>query len=657
MNDKERTLSGSKDELMSFIGALALNLHMNRSEELSCELPPEKCGPFPERKTEDYLIDGNTVRFASIEARNRCVATYEFEKNRTVFVSDARMWFSTAHDLWRCEIGKTDSAAGRLLALVHETDDIFSIAASAIESESVRVFDALQAVEAMLPYLNELTADGIFKLCAAQYERTKNDLASGIIFSELEKCFVKQPNTARAIHGRFRNDIAEATANLHPTALLALAKSSPGDAVSLTLEDAESPNVILKSVALWTLGRLLALALVPVDQMQLAVATLLASLSSPDDRVRQTAIRAAAHAAPVMDAFDESLIMLGEAGDQYALSAIANTLLMNMREMRSKANFNDWLRLLCKLSPSSKDAINSFDCVLSQLIRVQAQQQFAISCLTDWVSIHAKDAARDKSAAELFDGTTHELSNRPDLLSQVITDWFLSDNKRLASAAAGLLSYCEIRGLRNPEFSKSRLDTLERKDLLFLARRMAGFILSENHLLSLTMSFLKTDDARQRTFGIVYSLLVDELGQDYPSSTVEALESAKSATTDTEWTAFYSKIIEAINGRINALDALPRLAELRPPPKLQRQFEKAREKQMTDGVEEARKGSVIRQLATEITIKAGIGVFSFRDGGYTETTHMQSFSHSVSVPRRNALDTVGYEISRWILRNIKREDP
>ncbi len=654
MNDKEPKLSASKDDLTSLIGSLALNLHMNHPEELSCDLPPEQCGPFLERDTEDYLIYGNTLRFTSIEARNRCVASHEFEKNRMVFAGGTRLWLNAAHDLWRCEIGKPDSAAGRLLALVHETEDIFIIAANAIENESMGVFDALQCIEAALPYINELTADGVFKLCAAQYERTKNDIASGIIFSELDKCFVKQPNTARAIHGRFRSDIAEATANLHPTALLALAKSSPGDAVSLTLEDAESPNVILKSIALWTLGRLLALALVPVGQMQLAVATLLASLLSPDDRVRQTAIRAAAHAAPVMDAFDESLIMLGEAGDQYALSAIANTLLMNMREMRSKAKFNDWLRLLCKLPPSSRAAISNFDHVLGRLVTDQAQQQFAISCLTDWVSIHAKDAARDKSAAELFDGTTHKLSNRPDLLSQVITDWFLSDNKRLASAATGLLSHLWVHGLRNPEFSKSRLDTLERKDLLFLARRMAGFILSENHLLSLTMSFLKTDDARQRTFDIVYSLLVDELGQDYPSSTVEALESAKSATTDTEWTAFYSKIIEAINGRINALDALPRLAELRPPPKLQRQFEKAREKQMTDGVEEARKGSVIRQLATEITIKAGIGVFSFRDGRYTEPTHMKSFSHSVSVPRRNALDTVGYEIHRLMLRNVDR---
>ena len=107
MNDKERTLSESKDELMGLIGSLALRLHMNHPEELSCDLPAERCGAFPAKETEDYLINGSTVWFTSIEARNRCVANYEFEKNRTAFVSDARMWLSTAHNLWRCEIGKT----------------------------------------------------------------------------------------------------------------------------------------------------------------------------------------------------------------------------------------------------------------------------------------------------------------------------------------------------------------------------------------------------------------------------------------------------------------------------------------------------------------------------------------------------------------------
>ena len=77
---------------------------------------------------------------------------------------------------------------------------------------------------------------------------------------------------------------------------------------------------------------------------------------------------------------------------------------------------------------------------------------------------------------------------------------------------------------------------------------------------------------------------------------------------------------------------------------------------MSHATEEAQKGSIMRQLATQIPIKAGVGFFTFRDGGYTDTSHMQLFSHSVALPRRDTLDTVGYEIHRLLLRNVNREE-
>ena len=193
MKDKEPKLSRSHDEQMSLIGSLALILHMNHPEVLSCDLPVERPKPFKETESEHYLIDGNTVRFASIEARNRCVATYEFEKNRTESSVDLGMWLKAAHELWRCEIGKSDSAAGRLLALAHERNDIFSIAASAIENKSMQVFDVLHVLEAALPYLQKLEPNEIIKLCATQHEQTKDDLFSSNLFNELQKCFRINP--------------------------------------------------------------------------------------------------------------------------------------------------------------------------------------------------------------------------------------------------------------------------------------------------------------------------------------------------------------------------------------------------------------------------------------------------------------------------------
>lgn len=238
----------------------------------------------------------------------------------------------------------------------------------------------------------------------------------------------------------------------------------------------------------------------------------------------------------------------------------------------------------------------------------------------------------------------------------MITDWMLSDNKRLASAAATLLTHLSARKFKNPEFTTQRLDFLEHNDLLFLARRMLGFVYSEDDLLSLTMSFLKTRSAPQRVFGIARTLFVDELGKDYPSSTIKILESACEAAIENEWKDFYTSTASAIKSHISALEALPRLIELCPSPVLQRQFAKARAKQMSKVIEKAREGSIFRQITTEIPIKAGIGWFSFHDGNYTDVMRMQSFSHSVAIPLRETTDPIGSEINRLFLRNIKRED-
>lgn len=643
------------DDMKEIIGKLALNLHKNRSDELICDFPLESKDSCHQRESSDYLIDEKTIRFVSLEARNRCVASYEFKINKTTFASDSRKWLGAAHDLWRYEIGKTDSASGRLLAFVHETDDIFSIAANAIEDKSVDVFDALHVIKAALPYLNELVIEEVFRLCAAQYEGTKNDFFAGMIYSELERYFVRQPLTARTAHLFFRENLAEDTASLHSVAIIALAKSSPEEAVRLSLEDAKSQSAILKSAALWTLGRLLASSLATSDSIPSVSSTIIAHMDDSVEQVRLSAIHAAAQAVPTMGAFDASLISLGTAGDQHALSASAKALFMNTVEMKRKANFGDWLHLLRKVLPSSTGVLDNFDHVLGQMIADPEQQQLAISCLTEWVEENAKDVPRDKSVAELFDGTVGEIASRPELLSQVITDWFLSEGRQLAAAAAGLLSFLWVRKLREIEFSSSRLDGLEQGDLIFLVRRMLGFVTSEDHLSSLTMSLLKTRDAPQRAFGIVRSLLIDEIGRDYPSSTIEMLESANNSTTDANLSAFYSSAKKVINDRINVLDALPRLTELRSPSSLQRAFSKAQAKQIDAATEDAKKFSIMRQIATEIPVKAGVGSFSFRDDGFTEPTRFHSISTSISLPQRYATDTVGYSMRTLMYRIAKRE--
>lgn len=653
-DDKKSASYEPKSKLTGIIGELVTNLHANCSADLTIVLPTESHN-FPKEETADFQIIDNTLCFSSLEARNHFLATYLFKKHQEEFQADLLKWLHTARDLWRHEIGSADRVSGRLMALVHEIEDIFLIAASVIENKTIDVFKVLHIIEAALPYLNKIEPKSIYILCATQHEKTKNDLAAGFFFNQLEKLLTRLPLACRLIHSHLRYEISQTTVALYPTALIALSLTSESEAVTLAYEDAESQNDTLKRAALWTLGLLFTSKRIAKDIIPVVSAIIVANISDPDEQVRRTAIHAAAQAITVTRKFDSSLINLGGTGDQEVLTALSQVLLSNSEKIKATIFLKKWVSLLCNLKPSSIGAIDNFDYILMGLLSDKLQQQFVISCLTEWTKINGNDTPRDKSFAELFDSTVLELTNRKELLSQIITEWFSSDSRKLASAASGLLSHLWVHNFKNPEFSTELLDTFIEADFLYLVRRMLGFVYSDEHLLSLTLSLLKTKDP-QRIFGIVHSVLADEVGMDYPGSTIKKLEEARISTTEAEWITLYSSVIDRITEFMDSIDALPRIEELKPPPNIQRQFAKAQAKQMNNMVEDARKGSILRQICTEIPIKAGKGCFSFRDGNYTDTSNMQSISHSVPLPRRHVLDSVGYELSRLMMRCVKREE-
>jgi len=651
MSDKEISQSSEPTvETVDLIGELALTLHTGRNPDLTITMPVE-ISVLPKETKDAALIDGTTLRFSSLEARNDFLAEYLFNKNRDKFQGNSQMWLSAALEIWRDEIGNTNSVSGRLLALLHETEDVFILAATAIESEKMEVFDVLHIVEASLPYLTKIQPVSVISLCNAQHERTKNDLTAGLFFNELEKLLASLPETCRSIHQHLRTDISQTTVALHPTVLLALASSSKGEAVALAYEDAISEAATLRRAALWTLGLFLTSGRITNAMLSAVTSTISSNMSDSDEQIRRTAIHAAAQAITVTRKFDSVLLSRGRAGDQDVLAALSHVLFSN--DMKSNNSFKKWVSLLCTLNSSAGGAISNFDFILMQLLEDETHQQFVISCLTEWVENHAKTTPRDKEWPKLFSSTLSKIANNKEMLSLIITRWLFSDSWSLASAASGMLSYLWAHNFKSPEFSTDLLDVLDSKDLLYLVRRMLGFVHGEDHLISLTMSLLKTRDAKERVFSLVHALLVDEVAADYPDLTLRKLEQAKTIA-EPELISLYTSAIERITHAIDEVAALPLIAELKPSPAVQREFAKAKAKQMSSLMEEAQKGSIFRQIATEIPIKAGKGWFSFRDGGYTDTSNFQSHSHSIALPRRHALDSVGYELSRLGMRLAKR---
>jgi hypothetical protein len=232
----------------------------------------------------------------------------------------------------------------------------------------------------------------------------------------------------------------------------------------------------------------------------------------------------------------------------------------------------------------------------------------------------------------------------------------LSDRQAHAAALAGILTEFSHHSTTEIKLDKSRLDELSSSDLLFLARRMLGYVHDRAQVTSMALSMLQSNDAEKRIYPILHSLLVEEIGYDYPGSTVDALNMVAQEMSSVNDQDFLRMAASAISQVTEAQNTLPSINELRPPTKLRRLFSRARAKQMEKSFDEANKNSIFRQIATEIPLKAGAGTFNYRNSSYGPSMKLSSMSHSIEFPRREAFDPIGNSMRLLGFRLAKRDE-
>ena len=635
----------------------ALALHQGKSKDLTF-------GPFGNADEEPAesnplwrCVDGQ-IEFANLEARNHCAALATFQQLKPLSSTDAL--FDAAYELWRNEIGHPDSASGRLLGLASQNVNVLSDAARAIkaqEHQKLDVFDYLHLVEAGLPHISNINAGDVVAIIDAQHESTKRDMARGMIFSAIESRLRSEPPLAWDIWRITRGRMSETTQNLYGTALQALMHADQQTlALEKAREDAQHLDPLIAGAALWTLGRAIQVHQLNEPELDSCIAVLTDKTIAASTEIKQAAIRAVAHAALKDERLMSELVRQASVPDDHMLAVVAYFLFINQRDFPvSSPYYKPLLGSLISLSPTRKDAIDHFDWVLQGLYLTPEHRPLVLECLRMWVIQHGDSNLHEKPLIELFDQTIMQIANDKQGLQVFITRWLVAPERQLAVACSGLIRHLNIRGMKSLAFSPEVLDTFDQQDFKFLARRLLGYVISEELLLSLTLSLLETSNARERSFGWVFSLLVEEVGRDYEHAMMEALQ-ARQETVGSPEKELLAELYAVLEQRSTANDHLPRLQELRPPTRLRRAIALNRAREMEQAQVAANEKSVFRTLFNEVPLKAGRGWFSASNNQVGPTHHLQSISHSISLPSRALTDPVGYAISGLHYRIAKRED-
>lgn len=639
----------------SLVFELALRLHREDGAGLRIDVPAGMVLTATEMPDGCRLLDSAAIEFNSLEARNAIIAKATFEGLQSSSGIDTNLLFEQAYGLWRNEIGHHDQASGRLLALASVSMDVLAFAGQRIRNGSV-VFDVLHLVQAALPHLQEIEVSSIIDLFVAKYELTKNDMASGVIHGALESWLEARPGIALELHAKVKESLSEATSSLLGNAVVALAKTDYAAAIELAKGDVRSEIPLRARVGVWALGRLLLNEQAPSTLVDLAIKEVSALIEHEQGEMRFQAIRAAVGTMHIMVAFDSILERLAQGGDQDVLCAVATALFLKAKELRERGITPHWLELMTSLKPEFKGAVRDLDQAMARLLEDPANAPLVTSTLKQWVARYGQGLAIDSETANFFDDTIRELFPIEASWASLVTDWLLSREQKHPAALAGFLTQLSDHSHIELGLDKERLDGLETEDLLFLARRMLGYVHDRAQLTSLALSMLLSNEPEKRIYPVLHALLIDEIGYDYPGSTSAACRKAAEKASTGSQRDFLLMVADAIDQVVDAQTSLPRLNELRPPARLRGLFARARAKQMNESFEEASQNSIWRQVTTRITIKAGRGTFSYHDANYGPSMKLSSMSHSIELPRREAFDPIGNSIRHLGFRLAKRDD-
>ena len=630
----------------------ARSLDRNETNRLCIALLRDEAELFEECDYGSFSFKSNKLLFANSDSRDQLAAEHYFfnEPARTATSPISLALEIRNQDGWRDQ-----GAAGRFLALANQTSEIFKAASASIQEGGQRTFDILNVVQSAFPHIDTPSIDGLIALCEAQYEPTKGDFAASIFFNEFAKCYGENLEIFRSIIARVSPALMESTSSLYTMAVLLLSESRPEDALDIVFSDIAAESPTLRAAATLVLGRMVLLGRITNQHMQSVRSSLESLVTNEDEQVSMAAYCAVAEGALVEEEICQLLIQLLEHSTPELLRVLANALFQNHKKAEAHKEFEFWLLKLAEIPITEVGAINNFDHVLYQLIEKRGSG-FVLPFLERWIVSNGGNALRRKELTDYFGSTLGTLLNDPETVSHIITGWLIRDEWPLRHAAKAVLSEVHLRGLKELSFSAKIVRGLDSQGLALLLRRLWGFAIHEEHLVSLTLSLLSINGVHSSVFPLLQDGLVNEIGFNFPDFTRERLKQLAETSEDSDVHSLCESVSSALSNYFDALEALPEAIELRPSLELIRKIQKQQNKMMAAHMKEAEKDSIVSLIASRVPLKAGRASFSFRGGTIGEASALGHIEHSMSLPRGHVLDAVGYELKTIAYKSSRRTD-
>jgi len=584
-----------------------------------------------------------------ILAKNQIIDIGEYDDNPLGL-------FEQLQKIWRNEIGEKDKKTTELIVELNKKHgvDLCEFALQAMDG-GFSCFDAHHILEDAIPFL-ELNITSTYKYLYRLFDCMQGDLMSGSQYRPIANLAKEQPKFAREL----LEDLIKSGEPFVVGYISTIFENLPDIGIEdlhseiLTLiSHIEEPVVQGAVIVLGNLKYDIKSNKVIIEKTFIAFDGLLERNS---ESINQAITSSLGELYYLGFEAQSRLLALSKRNDPQICFQISRFLFIQYKNLTNDDWFKEVLMTLSSTHCQYKGIIDNLDHVLYGLLGTESNQSLVECFFTEWL-LNSDYHRIEHKLDSLFGSTLSKLSEDAVLFDTLVTKYFNHDNYKVNQAASELIRYSNLYKKRSINLDQSIIKSLDLDDVLYICRKILGYLLDVKTLCSLIYSVLTAKPKDKNVKSLVRDIFLNQIGMDYPGTTLEFLKEKLSATDLTvELESTLKDIIDVLESHQKRITSLPRLNELFVPQRLSYQISLEKSKNMNKAMEEAQEGSITSLIATKIPLKYGRSWFSYRNDKYCSPSNLSSVSHSIEIPRSEIDNPVSASMKRAGFRIAKRGD-
>ena len=564
--------------------------------------------------------------------------------------------FEQLQKIWLQEIQNNDKKTTEIIVELNRKHglDLCGFALQAMDS-GFSCFDTHHLLKDAIPSLN-LNVTSIYEYLKKLFNSMQGDLMSGSQYSPIANLTKEQPKFAR--------ELLEALINSGEPFIVGYISTILENLPDVRIEDIHSELLTLISHieepvvqgAVTALGKLKFDTKANKDIIEKTFSAFDMLLERNSEAINQAVTSSLGELYYLGVEAQSRLLALSKRNEPQIYFQISRFLLFQYKNIDNDEWFEEVLLTLSATHCQYKGIIDNIDHVLYGLLGTENNLRLVERFFTAWLL--NSDYQRSQHRLDtLFGSTLSKLSENTIFFNTLITKYLNHDNYKANQAASDLIRYSNLHKKRLITLDQQIINSLDIKDILYICRKILGYIFDAKTICSLVYSVLTAKPKDTEAKALVYDLFLKHIGMDYPGMTLDFLNAKFSdPELPDELKIIVKDILDALESQQKLLKSLPRTNELLIAKKYSYQISLEENKNISKKMEEAQKGSIISQLATKIPLKYGRSWFSYRDGKYCGPSKLSSFSHSVEIPRSEIDNPVSASMQRAGFRIAKRGD-